>query len=45
MTKQAFQQLLGKEPKVAAMNAGLGCDDNGETFQVWLPNLKAAFSL
>ena len=30
MTKDAFQQLLGKEPKVAAIHAGLECGIIGE---------------
>ena len=30
MTKDAFQQLLGREPKVAAIHAGLECGIIGE---------------
>ena len=30
VTKDAFQQLLGKEPKVAAIHAGLECGIIGE---------------
>ena len=30
ITKDAFQQLLGKEPKVAAIHAGLECGIIGE---------------
>lgn len=30
ITKQAFQELLGKEPKVAAIHAGLECGIIGE---------------
>lgn len=33
MTKDAFQQLLGKEPKVAAIHAGLECGIIGEKVQ------------
>ena len=40
VTKAAFQQLLGKEPKVAAIHAGLECGIIG----VKVPGMDGAHS-